>query len=144
MHCSSWHFNGNPFQGHFVSFWGCIWAVLGSGQGHNNVFGSPHMGYLLSFFKYSSNQHFSTDHFQGHFGSFELYWATFGVAVGSENCFRVSLFRLKTLIFSSFLYLVFLMLTQFRVILGLLGLYLFYFGVRVRSENCFGVSSYRP
>ena len=43
----------------------------------------------------------------------------------------------------NFHYLTFLMLTQFRVILGLLVLYLNYFWVKVKSKNCFRVSSYR-
>ena len=74
---------------------------------------------------------------------FQAVFGYFGGGLGSEKYFGVSIFRSKTFIFKALTYLALSMLTQFRVILGLLGLYLGYFGVKVKSKNCFGVSSYR-
>ena len=48
-------------------------------------------------------------------GLLGLFWPILRDGVGSENCFGVSIFKLKTFIISALSCLVFLMLTQFRV-----------------------------
>ena len=73
------------------------------------------------------------------------FWETllvyFGGEVRSENRFGVSPYIRKK-IFEALIYLAFLILTNFRVILGFFGAVSGFFGVRVGSENYFGVYSY--
>ena len=127
-------------QGILALYMGYLW----SGQGQNTIFGTPHIGYQISFSKYSSNQHFQ---YRSILGQFWAFWAVLGYFSGCgrvRNLFQSLNIQIEN--FQSFIIPIYyiLMLTKFRVILGILGLYLGKFGVEVGSENCFGVSLYRP